>query len=304
MNLLITGAFKYDDNIIKDIENLGYKIYYQQFENGELQVDAKKIDMIICNALFLYHNIEEFKSLKYIQLTSAGYDRVPMEYVKKRGIIVYNAKNVYSVPIAEFVVMGILQLYKDAYGFFRKQAEHIWEKNRSIQELTGRRVAILGVGSIGTEVAKRLKSFDCEIVGFDIKEVENKYFNKIEVINRFDSYIETIDIVICCLPLTKETRYFFDEMRLNRLKRGAVLINVTRGKIVNEQVLCTLLETQKRLLGAILDVFEEEPLSSDSSLWELNNLIIFPHNAFIGNKNNERLYNVIKKNLMLISDIK
>ena len=94
MNLLITGAWQQAREHISEIEAMGHTVVFMQQEKDDLPCDASWVEGVICNGLFLYHPIEDFSSLKWIQLTSAGYDRVPMEYVRERGIAIYNARAV------------------------------------------------------------------------------------------------------------------------------------------------------------------------------------------------------------------
>ena len=128
MKLLLTGAFKCTDEQTEYIKSLGHEIVFVQDEREKIDFDVSDIEGVICNGLFVYNSIEQFKSLKYIQLTSAGYDRVPMEYIKKHGIEIHNARGVYSVPMAEFAVSGILQLIKQSRFFYENQKQHIWKK--------------------------------------------------------------------------------------------------------------------------------------------------------------------------------
>ena len=99
--------------------------------------------------LFLSHPIEKFTNLRYIQLTSAGFDRVPMEYVKVHNIEIRNARGVYSIPMAEFALCGVLQLYKQSRFFMENQKARTWEKHRRLLELSGKTVCIIGCGSVG-----------------------------------------------------------------------------------------------------------------------------------------------------------
>lgn len=112
MNILITGAITLNENFKKNILDLNNNILFQQHEKDELICDYSWVEGVICNSLFLYHDITKFKNLKYIQLTSAGYDRVPLDYITKNNIKIYNAKGVYSIPMAEFVISSVLQIYK------------------------------------------------------------------------------------------------------------------------------------------------------------------------------------------------
>ena len=140
MNLLITGAWKDAKEYIRKIEADGHKVHFFQFEKDELPCSYEWVEGVICNGLFLTHDIRKFINLRYIQLTSAGFDRVPMDYVKEHNIVINNARGVYSIPMAEFALFGVLELYKKGRKFFENQKQHIWEKQRNLYELFGKKV--------------------------------------------------------------------------------------------------------------------------------------------------------------------
>ena len=119
MKLLVTGALKCMPSDISLLESLGHTVIFMQDEKGYLPCNAEEIEGVICNGLFLYHDITEFKKLKYIQLTSAGFDRVPVDYIREHDIKIFNARGVYSTPMAEFAISGVLQLYKKSRFFLR-----------------------------------------------------------------------------------------------------------------------------------------------------------------------------------------
>lgn len=295
MNLLITGAWSYTDEQIKEIEKMGYDVLFMQQEKDELPCDYSWPEIIICNGLFLHHSIEKFILLKMIQTTSAGLDRIPLDYCKEKKIKVNNAKDVYSIPMAEFVVSGILDIYKKKRQFFKQQDKHEWIKQRDLLELTNKNVLILGCGSIGKECAKRLKAFDCNVYGVDIYPYENQYFTKLYSFDLLSEALSSADIVIVTLPLTDITKGLFNKETFNLMKDNSLFVNVSRGSVVVQDALIDTLNN--KLLGAVLDVFEAEPLNVDSVLWDMGNVIITPHNSFIGNKNNERLSKLIIENL-------
>ena len=295
MKLLITGAWNASKEQLREIESLGHEIVWLQQEQQMIPVPYEQIDGVICNGLFLYHPIEKFSSLKYIQLTSAGYDRVPVAYARDNGICVYNARGVYSIPMAEFALCGVLQLYKQSRVFTQRQEKCRWEKCRNLLELAGKNVCIVGCGSVGSACAKRFDAFDCSVTGIDILPREDRYFDRILQMEQLDEVLPDADIVVLTLPLTEETYHIIDEIRLGRMKQGAILVNIARGAIIDTQALTTALETH--LGGAVLDVFEEEPLSGESLLWQMDNVILTPHNSFVGEGNGQRLWQLIQKNL-------
>lgn len=293
MNLLVTGAWQQAVNYLEQLKK-EHKVVFMQWENGELPCEYEWIEGIVGNGIFLSHSIEKFEKLSYIQLTSAGYDRVPMDYVKEHHIEIYNARGVYSIPMAEFAIGGVLQLYKQARIFSNNQKNHQWIKRRGLLELNEKSVCIIGCGSVGTECAKRFSAFGCHVVGIDLYPGENQYYQKILYLNMLDTVLPEMDIIVLTIPLTKETHYLINNSRLEKLKEGAVLVNVARGAVVD---IVALENNLDHLGGAVLDVFEEEPLSKENKLWDREDVILTPHNSFVGENNQKRLSKIIMENL-------
>ncbi len=298
MKLLITGAWNCTSQQLNQIKAMGHNVVFMQNEKDELPCQYDEVEGVICNGLFLYHSIEKFSSLKYIQLTSAGFDRVPMDYVQAHGINIYNARGVYGIPMAEFAVSGVLQLYKQLKFFYKNQENKIWEKHRGVLELYGKTVCIVGCGNVGTECAKRFRAFGCEVLGVDLYPRQDVAYEKIYSLNDLDNCLSKADVVILTLPLTNETKHIINDTRLDKMKNESVIINIARGQVVDEQALLKALDG--KLLGAVIDVFEEEPLSTESLLWEKENVIITPHNSFVGDGNKERLFKVIFENIIKV----
>ena len=285
MNLLITGAWQNAKDYIEKLEADGHEVEFLQFEKDDLPCSYAWIEGVICNGLFLSHDIKKFVNLKYIQLTSAGFDRVPMDYVKEHKIAIHNARGVYSIPMAEFALFGVLELYKRGKVFFENQTEHIWEKQRNILELFGKRVCIVGCGSVGTECAKRFRAFGCEVFGIDLFPREDEHYEEMLGLDKLEDVLMESDIVVLTLPLTEKTRHLMNEAKLKQMKSGTVLVNIARGAIVDTDA---LIDALPNIGGAVLDVFEEEPLSEECPFWDMENVIVTPHNSFVGDGNGKR----------------
>ena len=295
MNLLVTGAWSDGKNCISELEAMGHNVTFMQYEKDALPCDYEWVEGVICNGLFLSHPIEKFINLKYIQLTSAGFDRVDMDYVKSYGIEIHNARGVYSIPMAEFAICGVLQLYKQAAFFRENQKQHLWEKHRGLLELAGQNVLIVGCGSVGNECAKRFKAFDCTITGVDLYPREDSLYSEILPLDMLNEALKQADVIVLTLPLTEQTRHLIDESKLSFMKDGATLVNIARGAIIDTNALQNHID---RFTGAVLDVFEEEPLNENSTLWSKQNIILTPHNSFVGEGNGGRLREIISENLM------
>ena len=295
MNLLVTGAWSGAKENIDRLTQLGHTVAFLQQEKEALPCPYEWVEGVICNGLFLSHPIERFTNLRYIQLTSAGFDRLPMDYVQSHGIEIRNARGVYSIPMAEFALCGVLQLYKQSRFFTENQKNHRWEKHRGLLELNGKTVCIVGCGSVGTECAKRFKAFGCKVIGIDLFIRQDENYNAMLPLTALDATLPDADVVVVTLPLTEETKHLMNEARFTKMKQGAILVNIARGAVVDTEALIAALNG--KLSGAVLDVFEEEPLAESSPLWDMENVILTPHNSFVSDRNGERIDRLILENL-------
>lgn len=303
MNLLLTGCFKYSEEQFEKLRSIGYTIYFMQQEKEELPLAASEFDAIVCNGLFLTHDIDLFDRLKFIQLTSAGYDRVPVDRIKERGIKLFNARGVYSIPMAEWVLFRVLEYYKQGCFFNNEQTKLRWTKHRGLREIVGTKVAIVGAGSIGQEVAKRFKAFGAETIGFDIHTNKIEGFDSIALTSTLQACIGVFDIVVLTVPLLPSTQGMINEDMFRGMKKNSILVNIARGGLIDEKAMCEVLLERKDLYVA-LDVFETEPLAESSPLWKMENVAISPHNSFVSNGNNKRMFDIIYANLKNFKEMK
>lgn len=295
MKLLITGAAQPSPSDLEKLHADGHTVWFLQNEQDALPLPAEEIEGVVANGLFLHHDIADFTALRYIQLTAAGLDRVPVDYVRAHGITLHNAAGVYSIPMAEFSVATVLSLYKQLTFFRTAQTAHRWNKHRGLRELFGKQVCIVGCGNVGTECAKRFGALGCTVCGIDIFPREDEAYDAIHPLSALRNTLATADIVVLTVPLTAETRHLIGTDELALLKDEAVLVNIARGAVVDTAALTAALNT--RPLYTVLDVFEEEPLSPDSPLWNHERVLITPHNSFVGEHNAERLWALIRNNL-------
>lgn len=296
MNLLITGAWQGAKENIEKLEQMGHVISFLQYEKDELPCEYEWVEGVIGNGIFLHHPIEKFENLRYIQLTSAGYDRVPMDYVSKQGIEIHNAGGVYSIPMAEWVVMRILEIYKNAEHFYEAASQHQWNKNRNMLELYGKTACIVGTGSVGQEIAKRLNGFGVTVIGLNRSGRTAEYFDICKKNIEWEEAVKKADIVILALPLTKETENMVNKSWFSVMKKDSILVNVARGQIVDEKALEEAIQ-DGQIMAAALDVFAEEPLVEEHPFWKYSNILISPHNSFVGENNQIRLAEIILRNI-------
>lgn len=289
MNLLITGAWHDAESSFPLLRKAGHTVCLLKQETDPLPCSPTWVEGVVCNGLFLHHPIESFPNLRFIQLTSAGFDRVPMEYVRDKAIEIKNAQGVYSVPMAEYALAGILAHYKSFVSFQHQQEKHLWQKNRGLLELYGKKAVIIGCGHTGTACAERLHAFGVSIIGVNRTVRTIPGFDRIVGLEDLDQQLVSADIVIVSIALTDETRSM---VKASLLKPEAVLVNISRGPVV---------DLRDMVCGAVLDVFDPEPLDADSSLWDRDRTIITPHISFIGDGNASRLRDLILKNLGVLS---
>lgn len=296
MNLLLTGCFKYSEEQLKELASLGYDIHFMQQEAEALPLAASEVDATVCNGLFLSHLFKDFSRLKFIQLTSAGFDRVPVDEIKAQGCELWNARGVYSAPMAEWALYRVLEHYKQGWFFKQEQDAGHWTKHRGLREIAGTRVAVVGAGNVGQEVARRFRAMGATTVGFDVHTNATEGFDEMLLISSLLEHVDEMDVVVVTAPLLPSTRGLISREVLRTMKHNAVLVNIARGGLIDQQAMIEVLHERMDLFAA-LDVFEEEPLSQDSLLWKMENVAVSPHNSFVSNGNNKRMFEVIKKNL-------
>ena len=292
MKVLFTK--NYGEEKFDKIRELGYEtIYYNEnvVTNNE---EVDDIDVLVTYNPFKNLDINKMKNLKYIQTTSVGIDQIPLDKILNRDIIIANNKGGYSVPIGEWIVMTILEIYKNSKKLYEQQSNKKWKINFNVSELTGKKIGFIGTGTLATEGAKRLKGFNVEIWGVNTTGSKKEYFDKCFSSEQMDEVFRNCDTVVCTIPATKDTLGIINNDKFEIMKNDSVFINVGRGNIVNEK---DLIQYMHKFRGVALDVFENEPLDKDNELWNFDNIIITPHNSWVSDKNYERTFNMIYNNL-------
>lgn len=225
--------------------------------------------------------------LRYVQATFAGAGQqlaaAELTRDELERIQWASSAGVHATPLAEWSIFGILAFTKGLPRLLVDQRDRHWD-HYPVDELRGSTVLIVGLGSIGREVARLAEAF-----GMNVVSVRREQGNLDELLPQADSIVVT-------LPLTDETRGLIDRDRIERIRRGAIFVNVGRGGVVDEQALVDALRSG-HLRGAALDVFTQEPLAPESPLWELENVIISPHTSALSRRENERIIELFGDNL-------
>ena len=294
MKVLFT--YDYGKEQLDRIRGLGYEVVIINEDTfTELQVPFDA-DVLCCYNPFERVDINKFTKLKLILLSSIGIDFIPKDDIIKNSIILTNNRGGYSIPMGEWIVMNLLMLSKKSTTFWDNKKQKKWKLDTKLTELYGKTVTFLGTGTISTEAAKRLQGFGMNVLGVNTKGTISQYFDKAYSLDEVKTAISMADYLVMVLPFTEKTHHFLDQEKLGWMKDSARLINVSRGNVIDERAMTKALK-DKAIAGAALDVFEEEPLSVDSELWDMDNVYISPHNSWISEQRDARRFNLIYENL-------
>lgn len=258
-------------------------------------------DFLVCFSI-TPENFQRARNLKWIHLAVAGVDESVFPELLQSNVIITACKGMHSQTISEHILGMILCFAKGIHLSTLRQFQKKWAFNEVMKqrfELKGKTLGIIGLGGIGLELAREGKCLGMQIIGMKnrLKKGERiKYVDRIFVKVKLPELLSLSDFVALTLPLTDETSHLIGEKELAQMKNSAYLINTSRGKIIDEKALIDALEN-KRIAGAGLDVFEEEPLNPNSRLYDLENVIITPHVAGTMVDYFQKVAQIFKENL-------
>lgn len=223
----------------------------------------------------------KYRHVRWLQTVSAGVDRFAAEAERlPEDLVITNGSTVYG-PAGGDHVMAMMLYFTRSLGYFaRKQAEGVWDpsplREGAVTRLLGQRLVVLGLGDLGTNVARRAKAFGMHVIGVKRTLTPSDVADEVVTIDELDRVLPDADHVAITLPLTKATHGLLDRRRLALMKPTAYVYNIGRGAIIDEEALVDALQSG-RLAGAGLDVFVKEPLPKDHPFWTMENVLITPH---------------------------
>lgn len=279
MKLIVQSQIKFNSKQKAKINSLGFTIkhYFGEKITGDVYLGYPQLP---------FSELENIEGLKFVQSLMAGYDHLDMDYIKSLNIMYANASGISSIPISEFVILKLLEHYKNAEKFRLLQRKKKWkslsENSQGVQELYGRQALILGSGSVGSEVAKRLKVFGVSTIGINRSGKSVEHFDQTYTLSEVYDHLPKVDIVIGALPLSSETLGIYDKKFFKLMPKDGVFVNVGRGPQLNEKDLLEIIDDH--LSYVYLDVLPNEPLSKDSKLWDHKKISITPHISFTSDK--------------------
>ena len=227
--------------------------------------------------------VEHARHLRWVHSTAAAVGILPLKELAAREILVSNSRGIQAPAMAEFVIGGLLVLARRFHLMLAAQRERRWSQNELTTDVwpwsvRGQAMTIVGLGTIGQEVARRAHAFGMRVTGIRrrVDQPKPSFVDRIAGPDELDDTLRGCDVLVIAAPFIAETDRLMGRERLAMLNRGAVIINVARGQIIDETALIAALESG-HLGGAVLDVFKREPLDPASPLWALPNVIISPH---------------------------
>jgi phosphoglycerate dehydrogenase-like enzyme len=224
------------------------------------------------------------RALRWVHSAAAGVGNALFPEMMASDVRLTNSAGMHAVPIAEYVIAGVLHFFRGLDVAAEQQREVRWDKSfftsmdTPVREVGGARVLIVGTGGIGGQVAIRLHALGATCVGVRRHPEQGTPDGFERVVGQagLDRELGSADVVVLAAPLTQESKGLFTADRLGKLKKGTILVNVSRGALVDETALADALRSG-HLRGAVLDVFQEEPLAADNPLWQLRSVLLTPH---------------------------
>lgn len=290
---------------MKRIEDISADVKVQKSQDEKELIELIEDADILLAGLFSRDIFLAASKLKWIQTTGAGVERFLFPEVIESHVLITSASGVHPIPVAEHALGMILCFCRKLHIFIRTQMEGKWERRsflssiregEGVEELHGKTIGIVGFGRIGMEIAKKAKALGMRVIATKRDPLHQTGETHIIPLENLKGLLAESDFVVLSVPLTKETKGMIGEAELRSMKKTSYLINVSRGKVVQEDKLIRALK-EGWIAGAGLDVFETEPLPASSELWRMKNVIITPHLAGATPLYLERLTDIFCENL-------
>lgn len=257
-----------------------------------------EVNAIFSDQFFIEQKINELPSLRYLQVATSGTDLIDLTHPTLQAATVSGSRGVFNVSMSEYVLGQLIAYYRHFSFYTTAQQNQQWRPSRHGEELTGKRVAIIGTGQIGQAIAKTLTSMGCLVDGFNRTKKESIYLKNLFSLSDLSLRLQDYEIVVVALALTPQTKGILTGSILSTMQEQTVFVNIARSEVYDEAALLQLLQ-EKKIRHAILDTFSQEPLPKEHPLWTLDRVTITPHISFTSPKNLERMFDALWTNLSL-----
>jgi phosphoglycerate dehydrogenase-like enzyme len=299
MNKLVV-YFRPPEEFINQLSDLSNKFKLILCTNrDELESHLAETEILI--TLFAWPDAEMIRQaaqLRWIQALTAGVDFLPLKEIEEHGVILTNGRGIHKIYIAEYAIAAMINLARNFHLIFNNQLKGKWDRSVPQDEIYGSTVGILGLGSIGQEIARKASMLGMRVIGVKNNPVPLEGVGIVYGPTEMDEVFKQSDYVINLLPDTPETIGLIDKSFFSLMKKSACFINLGRGSTVNQADLIDALQT-KTICALVSDVYEKEPLPEDSPLWKLDNVILTPHIAGASPKYLERALEIIRHNFKI-----
>jgi phosphoglycerate dehydrogenase-like enzyme len=231
-------------------------------------------------------------------VATSGLDQINLNHPKLANTVVSGSRGVFNKPMAEYVLGHVLSIYHNHRFFAQTQKDQQWRPSRHSEELNGKKMAIIGLGQIGLQIAKTFSFFGVKVDGFNRSDVDSIYIQQRYPLTELKDRLSQYDIVLVSLALNQDTLMMINRDLLLQVNAKAIFVNIGRSELLDEVALMDVLK-DKKIRYAVLDTFSKEPLPKDHHFWALDNVIVTPHISFTSIQNLDRMFQALYNNLQL-----
>ncbi|PTD94063.1 D-2-hydroxyacid dehydrogenase [archaeon SCG-AAA382B04] len=269
-------------------------------EEEEILEEVKDAEVVFDKQISL-RAFRAADELEWIQSPYVGVDMLLIDEVVESDVRVTCARGIHSSQVSDHVFAFILCFAREIPGFIENRENRVWEERhpfpfKPLMELKQKNLGVVGLGTIGKEVARKGKCFNMNVLGVKKHQEDLEYVDELFTPKELDRVISRSDFLVLCVPYTPETKDMIGEKELREMKDSAYLINVARGEVLDEDALVQALRGDW-VGGAALDVVDTEPLPKDSRLWKVNDLLLTPHVAGSTPRYWKRVYEIFRENI-------
>jgi D-2-hydroxyacid dehydrogenase (NADP+) len=294
----LTVYFRPPEEFLTQLNNISSKIeIIVCTDRKELNSYLSRTEILI--TLFAWPDAEMIRlalNLKWIQALTAGVDFFPLNEIRQQGIILTCGRGIHKVYMSEYAIAAMINLARNFHLMFRNQLNGKWDRSVAQDEIHGRTAGIVGLGSIGQEIARKASLLGMRVIGVKNTPRPLQWVDHVYGPMEMGEVFKQSDYVINLLPDTQATRGLIDKAFFALMNKSACFINLGRGPTVNQADLIEALLT-KRIRAAVSDVYEKEPLPAKSPLWQMENVILTPHVAGASPQYLQRAMEIVRHNL-------
>lgn len=246
-------------------------------ENGAVPTAEEVADCEVLMGYFPPDLIKTMPALKWVQTPAAGVEKLCTDIYQNPDAVLTNCSGAFGVAISEYMITGLLMLMRNMPAYMQNQHNHVWKCVGTCRAICGSKITVVGMGDIGSKFAARAKAMGAYVRGVRrTAGTAPANFDEVYTSDRLVEAVQGVDAVVMCLPGTKSTSGMISKEVIDAMGPDTIVVNCGRGYTMDQSALIAALQ-EKRIAGAVLDVFEAEPLDETSPLWDMENVVATPH---------------------------